>query len=275
MLGTPSIIIDNLNQLDNVNHYSSYELNDQEIQIFIEYFELLPLNYINIITEKVYGIYFVNNFLGGGMTLPIFDNDGNMFMVLFFNPEIMRQNISEWITFRDNSAFTINDSKISINIEINNQFLALIHTLIHEATHVYDYYNYITPYTELFLRNDNTIFPTEFIKDIWINYDETIEEYNFVYRKNIYSYDLGEKINKKYAIDIYQAFIKTPFCSIYGSKNWAEDFAEGFTWWYLHKYFNINYITNIFDGENLLIIYDPNENELVKARYEIFETILE
>ena len=275
LLDTPSIIIDILSQLDNVNNYSSYELNDQEKQIFMDYFELLPLRFKNIITEKVFGIYFVNNFLGGGYTLPIFDNDGNMYMALFFNPEIMNQKICVWINFRDNSAFTINDSKISVNIEINSQFLALIHTLVHEASHVYDYYNYVTPYTEPFLRSNKTIFPTEFVKGIWINYNETMDEYNFIQRENIYSYDLGERINKKYVIEIYQALKQPPFSSIYGSKNWAEDFAESFTWWYLFNYFNINYITKIFDDENLMFTFNPNENELVKARYKIYESLLE
>jgi hypothetical protein len=213
--------------------------------------------------------------MGGGMTLPIFDNNENMYMVLFFNPEILQQNISDWINFRDNSSFTINDSKISINIEINSQYLSLIHTLLHEASHVYDYYHYITPYTEPFLRNDNTIFPTEFVKDIWVNYDEPIEDFNFKYREDIHSYDLGERINKEYAIDIYQALKRTPFSSIYGSKTWAEDFAEGFTWWYMNKYFNMNYKTYIFYDNNLVLIYNPNENELANHRYMIFEALLE
>ena len=43
--------------------------------------------------------------------------------------------------------------------------------------------------------------------------------------------------------------------------------------WY--NYFNINYITKLFDDENLVYIFNPDENELIKARYKIFEALLE
>ena len=95
-------------EMDNVSIYSSYKLNNNERQLFLEYYDLLPLKHKETIAEKVIGIYFVNNFLGGGMTLPIFDNNGNMYIALFFNPEILSKSLSEWINFRDNSAFTNN-----------------------------------------------------------------------------------------------------------------------------------------------------------------------
>jgi hypothetical protein len=273
MLNTPSLIIDILNEFDNVDFYSSYTLAEDEKQLFINYFELLPVEFKNIITEKVTGIYFINNFLGGGMTLPVFDNNANMYMVLFFNPEILKQNISEWINFRDNSAFINNGSNINIVVECNSHYKALIHTLFHEAGHVYDYYHFITPYTEKFLKNDQTKFPTEFIENIWNDYDETIEKYNYRNRQNVSFYDLGERLDIRNSIAIYTSLQNTPFVSLYGGKNWAEDFAESFTWYYLNKYYGIEYKTTIKRNGNALINFDPNNNESVKSRYEIFGKI--
>jgi hypothetical protein len=274
LLDTPSEIIYFLNEFDNVDNQSSFALNDNEKQLFVEYYEILPLTYKNIISEKVLGIYFINNFKGGGMTLPVFNNNGNMYMVLFFNPEILRQNITEWINYRDNSAFLNNRDDISISIECNSSYYALLHTLVHEASHVYDYYNYVTPFTERFLEDKRIGFPTDFVKDIWNNYDEPNTEYNFANRENIFSYDLGERIDKHFAIEIYQSLKNTPFSSVYGSKTWAEDFAESFTWWYLNKYFDIEYNTEILDGKIILVHYNPLNNELVKKRYKIFEGIV-
>jgi len=274
-LDTPSEIIYYLNGLDNVENYSSHRLLETQKKLFIEYFEFLPIIYKEIITEKVFGIYFVNNFKGGGMTLPIFDNNGTMNLVFFFNPEIFRQNITEWINYRDNSAFINNFDNISITVECDDNYYAIIHTLVHEASHAYDYYNYITPFTERFLENKQTKFPTDFVKGIWKNYDEPNTEYNFVNRENIFSYDLGERIDKKFALEIYKSLRNTPFSSIYGSKTWAEDFAESFTWYYLKKYFDINYITKVTENRNLIIIYNPLENEMVKSRFNIFEKIVE
>ena len=274
ILATPEMIINSLNEMDNVITYASYELNDGEKQLFMNYYDFLPLKYKNVIIEKVVGIYFINNFLGGGMTLSVFDNSGNMYMVLFFNPKILYTSISEWINFRDNSVFIDNDNKISLITECGSNYYALIHTLVHETSHVYDFYNNVTPFTEEYLKNDQTKFPTDFIKDIWNNIDEPIEEYNYESRKNISFYGLGEKIDKKNAARIFTLLKNTPFNSLYGSKTWAEDFAESFTWYYLSEYYNTNYITIIMEDEKPIIIYDPNDNELVKRRYEIFEEIV-
>ena len=275
LLNTPSKIIDFLNDLDNIDFYSSYELDNSEKQLFISYFEFLPNKFKKIIEAKVIGIYFINNFKGGGMTESVFDNNGNMYMVLFFNPEILKQNITQWIYFRDISAFNFYDRGLAIEININENYYGLIHTLFHEASHIYDFYNYVTPYTEPFLQNEKTKFPTEFVKNIWKNYNEPIEKYNFINREKIYSYDLGERIDGNFAIGIYESLKNTPFTSIYGSKTWAEDFAESFTWYYLKKFYGIKYITTLLDNEEPLLTYDPNENELVKARYKILEEIIE
>jgi len=274
LLTTPEIIINYLNKMDNVDNYSSYILDDNDKQLFLNYYNILPLKYKDIINEKVVGIYFINNFLGGGMTEAVFDNNGNMYMVLFFNPEILHKYITEWINFRDNSIFIDNDNTMSLIIECNSNYYALIHTLLHEVSHVYDFYNNVTPFTEEFLKNSKTKFPTEFVKDIWNDYNEPITEYNFENRKNISFYGLGEKIDIRYAVDFFTSLEKTPFCSLYGSKTWAEDFAESFTWYYLNEYYNIKYVTIMMKNESVLLTYDPNNNELVKRRYKILEEII-
>jgi hypothetical protein len=275
ILTAPDIIINSLNEMDNVNNYTSYKLSDDEKQLFIGYYDFLPLSYKNMINEKVVGIYFVNDFLGSGMTLPVFDNNGEMSIALFFNSEILRQNISEWINFRDNSVFLNNGSKISLIVECNSNYFALIYTLFHEASHIYDYYNHVTPFTEKNLKYGNTKFPTDFIKDIWNDYDEPIEKYDYENRKNISFYGLGDKIDIGYAVNVFTSLKNTPFNSLYGSKTWAEDFAESFTWYYLNKYYGINYITTLMEDEKPIIIYNPNNNELIKRRYKILAEIID
>jgi hypothetical protein len=274
ILPAPEIIVNSVNEMDRVDIYSSYELTDEEKQLFMDYYNLLPITYKTIIEEKVIGIYFINNFQGGGMTLSVFDKNDTMYMALFLNQKILYQTISEWINFRDNSVFNTTGGNISIVVNCNTNYFALLHILLHEASHLYDYYNYVTPFAEKFLKNDKTVFPTNFVKGIWNDYDEPIEEYNFSNRKNISFYDLGERLDKNHALDIFQELKNTPFNSLYGCKTWAEDFAETFTWYYLNKHFNVNYITTLLEDKKILIIYDPNENELVKRRYKVIEKIL-
>ena len=273
LLNTPPIIVDYLNEYDNVSIYSSYELDNNEKQLFMDYFNIIPSKYRNIISEKVIGIYFINNFLGGGMTFPVFNNKGNMYIVLFFNPEILHQNITNWINYRDNSAF-LNNRRVNIVVDCNSKYNALIHTLLHEASHVYDFYNFVTPYTEKFLENKKTIFPTEFVKGIWNDFDEPNKDFNFRNREKISFYGQGEKIDKMYAIELYDSLNNTPFSSLYASKTWAEDFAENFTWYYLKNYCETDYNVEIIERGKLIISYNPNDNDLVKKRYKIFEDII-
>ena len=273
LLNTPKIIIDIINNMDSVDYYSSYDLDNNEKVLFLNYFDLLPIKYKEIINEKVIGIYFVKNFLGGGMTGTIFDEYGNMYIAIFLNPEILHTNISEWIKFRDNSVFINDDNNIVLKIECNSDYYALIHTLMHEASHVYDYYNNITPYTETFLKNENTKFPTDFIENIWIDYNKPNVEYDYSERKYISFYDLGEKINISNAKMIYSGLKNTPFSSLYGSMTWAEDFAEAFTWYFLQENFNIEYITTIKENENIIVTFNSNVNQLAESRYRILEQI--
>ena len=269
ILTTPATILNLLNQLDNVD-YSSYELNNDEKQLFMDYFDLLPLVHKYIIIEKVIGIYFINDFARSGMTEPVYDDYGNLYTVIFLNPEILYQNLSEWINYKDNSIFEDNDSRISVIIECDNTYQAIFCVLLHEASHVYDFINHVTPPL-----SGETTSHTDFTNDIWKNYYEPIERFDFANRQNMVFYSSEEKIRKEYALDMYTALSHTPFSSLYGSTTWIEDFAESFTWYYLNKYHDIKYVTYIMENEITLLSYDPNENELVKRRYGIFEKILE
>jgi hypothetical protein len=269
ILTTPVTILNLLNQLDNVD-YSSYELNTDEKQLFMDYFDMLPLVYKYIIIEKVIGIYFINDFARSGMTEPVYDDYGNMYTVIFLNPEILYQNLPEWINYKDNSIFEDNDSKISVIIECDNTYQAIFCVLLHETCHVYDFINHVTSPL-----SGETTLHTDFTNGIWNDYNEPIERFDFANRQNMVFYDTGNKINKEYALDMYTALSHTPFSSLYGSTTWIEDFAESFTWYYLNKYHDIKYVTHIMENEITLLSYDPNENELVKRRYGIFEEILE
>jgi hypothetical protein len=268
ILSAPDIIIDLLNKMDEVDIYSSYMLNKEETRLFLDYYSLLPVKFRTLIEEKVIGIYFINNFLGGGMTMPVFTDNRNMYMALFFNPEILRQNISDWIMFRDNSTFSDNESSISIIVECSSSYYALIHTLFHEVSHVYDFYNKMTP-----SGFETTITPTDFVKNIWKSYNEPIEEYNFMNRNKLSFYVLGDKIDNIYSIDIFTALFNTPFISLYSSISWMEDFAETITWYYLNKHLGINYITNLIVDDMQVLSYNPYENELVNSRFVMFKNM--
>ena len=269
--GAPANVISWLNAMDSTDNYKPYTLTAEEEILFIRYLSLLPENYRQIVEEKVIVIYFIDNFTGGGMTCETFDTNGNMYMVWFYNTEILRRTLGEWINYRENSFFDDNENGIGIVAGCTGDYAALIHTLLHEASHVFDYYYHVTPFVEPGLHHRNTVLKTGFTETIWETYNLPVEKYDFPRRGELSAYGLGPAQRKSLAPDIYRSLSKTPFASVYGSRNWAEDFAEAFTWYYLGKYLNCSYRVSIINGEDDTFVYEPLLNSLLTDRFGYFE----
>jgi hypothetical protein len=273
IIDVPENILDYLMEMDSVDNYFPYKITEHEKLLFINYCNILPSSYIDLLNNKVIAIYFIKNFKGGGMTNYLFDESNNMYITLYFNPEIFEKTISEFISYRDNSFFHSND--IVVSIEISSEYKALLYILLHELSHVYDYYNHITPFTELELRNiiSHSERTTEFVNGIWKNYHSPVERYNKGNYQNISFYDLGKRINDKNIIQMYDKLMETPFISIYSTQNWAEDFAEYYTYYYLKSYMNMEYKTKIYRNGILEKNYNLKENKLINKRLGIMEKI--
>jgi hypothetical protein len=271
------VIIDYLNRMDSTDKYSTYEPSNDEKELFIEYYNLLPTKFQKTIESKVINIFFLRNFIGGGMSDYLFDESGHLFIALYINSDVLHTSLSDWIKYRDNSTYINDDSKTQINVDCGNKYYGLLHTLFHESSHIYDYINHITPFVEPNLINvdTKTEFVTSFIKGIWKDYGHPYSQYDFQNRTNVSGYGLGKKLNQEFSIELYRNINNTPFSSIYGSSTWAEDFAETFTWFYLKKYLGIDYITTIYRDNEIIGTYSPDINPLVYNRYDQFKTLLE
>jgi hypothetical protein len=269
IIDIPENILDYLRKMDFEDNYFSYKISEYEKLLFVDYCNYLPVTYIDLLKNKVIAIYFIENFKGGGMTNYLFDENNNMFITLYFNPEIFEKTISEFITYRDNSVFHGNDTVISI--EICSDYKALLYILLHELSHVYDYYNHITPFTEPILKNviSKSKRTTEFVNGIWNDYYSPVKKYNKGNWQKISFYDLGNRINDTNIIQMYDELIKTPFVSIYSTQNWAEDFAEYFTYYYLKEHLNLEYKVKIYRNDILERNYNFGDNNLIDKRFRL------
>jgi len=188
---------------------------------------------------------------------------------MVLNSEILHTSIQDWISMRDSSCFE-DKSGIRITNDMGNTYRELIHTLVHESAHVYDYCRNATPYTEphmkmlgFALSSDET----PFTSGVWKTWNQTIQTYDFQNRNRITSYGLGKKLDGKTAEALYQSLAKTPFVSLYGSTCWAEDYAETVAWFYLDDTLGIDYKPAVFKGALELARYEPLQNPLSRARY--------
>jgi hypothetical protein len=267
-------VIDGINQMDSTDAYSGYELTEAEKNVFMEYYNLLPEKYKDIINNKVFAIYFINNFKGSGMTDCVFDKNNNAYIILYLNRELLNKTISEWIEFRDNSPF-IDNANIDIEVDFNTNYLALIFGLLHETSHIYDFYYNITPYTDPYLMNIYDIeYSKSFTKDIWDDFKKQKSIYNIFCDHEISFYDLGNRLDKELSMEFYKRLVNSPFSSLYGSTTWSEDFAETFTYYYLNKFLETRYEIKIYKNNELNMIYSPTDNPLIIERYKLFNDIL-
>jgi hypothetical protein len=272
----PLHVIDWLKDLDSADNYRPYMPTEDERALFADYLQLLPETYIQLMKEKVIAFYFIENFTGGGMTMWDLNKKGDMFFFLFFNPEILKRTLNDWINNRENSTFYDDDSGFALVSECTGGYFALIHTLVHEAAHVYDYCNHITPFTEPELKNESSPLQTDFTIGIWDDYKLPDIKNDFLYRSELSAYGFGQAQERSLAPEIFHSLSNTPFPSLYGSQNWAEDFAESFTWFYLAEYLNVMQNVKVIDtGTNEEIIrYEAMQNPLFVQRFGVFTDII-
>jgi len=174
----------------------------------------------------------------------VFEGDGSMELILVLNPKTLSMSLADWIDYRDNSTYADDgkDVKLVVSCPGGEKYRGLIHTLTHEAAHIYDYVNDATPYVETHLaRGTETGADKDFTRSIWKSYALPLAAYAIPDREKLASYGLGPALPLSTALPQYAALAKTPFHSLYGSASWAEDFAEAAAWTYLREKLGIDY----------------------------------
>jgi hypothetical protein len=263
----PDFFMKYLIEIDNIPEYKAYSLNKQEKDLFEEYYNFLPEKFKQIMNRKLIAVYFIEHFLGGGFTDYVLDENEQIYVVLVFNPKILSETLGDWIKFRDNSFFK-SDGNIIASNELGNDYKGLLHTLVHETGHIYDYINSITPYTEPDLQyfgyNKKIALFTD---NYWIDYYNPEPKYDFKYRADLKPYGLGKAIDPGKQRAMYVALSKTPFVSLYGAMTWAEDFVETFAWFYLEEKLNIRYNVRLIREGKVELTFEPLKNKIARQRY--------
>ncbi|MCL1864374.1 MAG: hypothetical protein FWF73_01005 [Spirochaetes bacterium] len=269
----PDFLIESLKELDETDIYKPYKVSKSDKDNIKKCIMELPKEFKNVLNIKLLGIFFVDEFIGGGLSDYVFDSEGTLYSIIILNPKILKVSMSDWINFRDNSIF--NETKgITVKSICKPNKLQLLQTIVHEISHVYDYHRHITPYTDAQLTIFKTSDTSPFIDNVWESYHKPVKEYDFPNRDNISFYGLGDKkIDSSHAPKLYSDLLNTPFSSIYGASSWGEDFAESFTWFYLEKHFGIEYTVNVYKDRSLLVEFSPLKNKIVEQRRRILEEL--
>lgn len=268
----PEVVLRYLLEADPAENYTRYTPSAWEMDLIGEDLDILPSSYKNVLSARLLGIYFVNNLLGSGIADYVLGEDDEVYAILILNPEVLRHGITDWLSYREATMYTDDaaaDKEFRVRIDCGSKYTGFTYVLIHEASHIMDYIEHYTPYVE----NDMKVLglkvqQTSFTSPFWKDYNLPKAENDFPLRDSVYFYGTGPRTHVAKAIGLYEGLAKTPFSSLYGSRNWAEDFAEYMTWYYLTKVLDQPYEIQVFKDDKLELSYQPMSTQRVLQRAE-------
>jgi hypothetical protein len=274
----PAVLLEYLRQSDGNPSYSAYSPSEGERALLSDYFGLLPPRFQAAMKAKVLGVYFIENFASGGLSDYVFRDDVSMLIILVLNPKTLRLGLSEWIGYRDASAYEDDGKGVELKSACagGEKYRGLLHTLTHEAAHIFDYSEAVTPYVERHLALASEDASTkDFTRGIWESYAKPISAYAIPDRDRLAPYGLGKSLPLSVAVGQYKALAKTPFASLYGASCWAEDFAETAAWTWLKRRLGIAYEVRVLRSGREEVRFSPPGAEAPAARAAALSSVLD
>src|SRR3989339_18586 len=227
--------------------YSAYVPSKGEMKVIDGCIEGLPGHYKDVLKERLLGIYFIKDFSSSGLTNFVAGPEKKIYTYMVFNPEVLKQDISQWLTWKEQTCFINNNAAKSpaannaadytVKINCGNAISAFTGIFMHESTHSMDYIEGLTPWVDGHSKEfrDTGITETDFTRGTWADYSRPAGKYDYPFRGRVtfYGFNGGPKINISDAPKVYKQLSKTPFISIYGSMEWADDIAEAATFYHI------------------------------------------
>ena len=230
-------------------YYIAYSPTEREKEIMGGIIDRLPAKLRDAVSSRFMGIYFVENLAGSGWAdWTVSRTDGTNYYFIVLNPIVLRMNASDWISWKEKSAFNVDEKGWDISIDIGRDMPGFYYILIHEMCHVFDYIKRMTPlepqmdtakiYEELFAAGQLPADALPFMNGVWSKFKTPAAAYDFEGRSGIsfYGFNGAPATGISKARDFYARLEKSPFVTLYGSTNWMEDFAE-----YAAAYISKNY----------------------------------
>jgi hypothetical protein len=258
----PKLVLDHLASMDGRDDYAAYTPTEPEKQLALQYLDLLPAWFDAMLKERLVGIYFVENLLGAAFTEFVLDEKDTVHAFIAVNPATLRTGLSEWMTLREASCFQPGSGADapSVFVECSGSYTALLYALVHECGHVADHVYHFTPYVEPTIKELGLgVAATPFIANVWTDYAKPESRADFPGRADVTFYKTGggPKIPVASAAGLYRSLEGSPFPSLYAAQNWAEDFAECFTWYFFTDRLRQSYKIGVKRGAAVEVSYEP------------------
>jgi hypothetical protein len=222
----------------------------------------LPPLHRRILAVRVRTLSFLDGLRNTALTSSVNPRDSFELFDITFNARILHENISEWLTRKERTCFDAKGSLLRVDVEAGTKVNALVYVLLHEATHIVDGAELITPL--IFDRVGRGT--TAFTKGVWNGLSLPVAAFRDPVREQIGFYGESGAIAIDRAPDVYAYLRRTPFASLYGGRNWFDDLAEYVSVYHLTEVLKQPYRIVVRKGDAEIFAYEPMKSELVRRR---------
>ncbi|MFI5346677.1 MAG: hypothetical protein ACHQ51_09920 [Elusimicrobiota bacterium] len=221
----PEWLLNRWQKMDGTRNYAAYLPKDKERREFEAAVNGLPPRLRKILDERLIAFYFVSNLKGNGITEWVLDASSRTYVYMVLNPAGFKMTLSQLLTERERSPFR-GAADISVEAGAGS---GILYTVTHESAHAFDYVRGLTPYVEPGIDAlRGRAGPHHW--DVWREYGVSLDEDSYPARHNLtfYGFGGGPKLDATDAPAVCAQWARSPFSSLYGSRNWADDVAELF-----------------------------------------------
>jgi hypothetical protein len=233
--------------------------------------QALPRVHRRILHERLRLVSFLDGMPNTALTSTVNPKEPFHLFEITFNARLLRQNVSEWLTWKEQSCFDSKGSRLSVSVDAGTKLDALVYVLLHEATHIVDMSEGITPPIIADGRSVTALSrpATAFTEGVWNDLSLPVAAFRDPIRERIrfYSNPNAGQIPVDQAPDVYEWLRRTPFVSLYGGRNWLDDLAEFATVYHLTRVLKQPYHIVIRRGNEEVFAYEPMKSELVRRRF--------
>jgi hypothetical protein len=249
----PDFILAFLREYDSAPEYAAAEPTAGQKELIGSLLSALPETVTALLEERLLGVYLVKNFKGNGFTTPLLapEDEEGAYVWLVINPASFSSTLSQTLSGREQSAFTAGAGAVAAVCpgKDGKELPGAAYALSHEIGHAVDYIKTVSPFvTEDFYKLKYVMPPEIKSWGGWLNYSTPRPEFDHKLRGKARFYGMGggPLLETSDAEPLYSWLAGSPYTSLYGSQNWAEDFAEKFSFAYLSA---------LQDGRPCAIVY--------------------
>jgi hypothetical protein len=220
------------------------------------------------LSERLRGMSFVDGMPNTALTSIVNPDESFRLFDITINSAILPKTASEWLTEKEQTCFDTNGSPLRVGVDAGKSLGAICYVLLHEATHIVDFTEQITPPVSADGRSWSTVGRpvSPFSEGVWSDLSTSSPPYRDQLRSRVRFYTKSGALPVDQAAQVYESLRRTPFVSLYAGRNSLDDLAEYVNVYHLAEVLHQPYRIVLRRDNHEIFVYEPMKSELVRRR---------